>query len=355
MTKKSVTMRQIAEALGVSVSAVSIAMNNGPGVTEDLRAKVIRVARDMGYDFGRLQKKRSVEVELGFLVNKEYLEKGDPRYARTLSAAQAEAERRGYHLLIGALSPEEAQNGKLPQFFSKTVRGVIIDGGFDERYVLDNLGNQVPVVLFGYDYLDVAVDSVRPDDFAGALIAVNYLLDAGRRNIGLVWALPGNSSNARRRQGYLFALEQAGIRLDPSFMSPGLPVNEPEAGAAAAMELIERHGDVLDAIFCVTDPLATGCLKAVADCGLQVPDDVSVIGFDDQSWVEHLTPPLTTMHVPAARIAQRATRRLIELVEARACGEEEDPIKIDVPVELVVRGSVAPARERKERAVAVAR
>lgn len=343
-TKRNVTMRDIAETLGISVSAVSLSLNNKPGVTDELRRRVVDEARRKGYPMNKLQERRSNGSDLGFLINREYLRGGDPVYARILSEAQAEAERRGYHLLIGALSPAEARAGKLPQFFNNGVSGVIVDDGFDEAYVLRTLHERAPVVLFGYDFIDASLDSVRSDDLSGAATAVRYLIEHGRRRIGLVWALPNHFNIIRRRHGYLIALEQAGIRLDPRLESAPAAISDADSGFRATQELLERTGGRLDAVFCVTDPLATGCLRAIHESGLTVPEDISVIGYDDMSWVCHLTPPLTTMHVPSVEMGQRAVQRLISLAESRRRGETEDPVAIQMPVHLVVRGSVSRKR-----------
>lgn len=350
-TKRCATMRDIAEALDVSVSAVSLALNNKPGIAPELREKVFETARRLGYPLDKLQERRASGAELGFLINREFLRGGDPQYARMLGEAQAEAEARGYHLMIGALTPQEARAGKLPQFFGNGVSGVIVDDGFDEAYVLKRLRERVPVVLFGYDFLDVHLDSVKAADLSGAAAAVRHLVRTGHRRIGLIWAVPQHSNMVRRRHGYLIALEQSGLETDPRLISEPAPVSTAENGYRAAMELVQREGVNLDAIFCVTDELATGCLKALQELGLAVPHDISVMGFDDMSWVCHLTPPLTTMHVPSLEMGRRAVQRLIDLVEAHRRGKSEEPVSIELPVRLVARESVA---KRKKAAPAVA-
>lgn len=137
------------------------------------------------------------------------------------------------------------------------------------------------------------------------------------------------------------ALEQAGIPYDPSIVSAPLGENESDAGYEATKKILAQSKEQPDAFFCVTDDLAAGCMKAIRESGLQIPEDISIMGFDNKEWSRHLHPALTTMNVPMNRIQRLAVKRLTELIESRAREEIERPHTIVLPVELVIRESIA--------------
>ena len=340
MVVGNVTMRTIADELDVSVSAVSLALNNKPGIASDLREKILLVSREMGYDIEKINDKKTVKGDLGMLLL--HGKKGrDPFSIRALDEAQDEAEQRGFHLLLEAITEEEIERQKVPQFFKKNIQGVIVGSLISSEYVLNVLQKKVPVVIQAGDFSNLPIDSVKADDYMGALRAVNYLLETGHRRIGLIWAFAWHTSNMRRRLAYVAALEQAGIPYDPTIVSEPLSENESDAGYEATKKILAQSKEPPDAFFCVTDDLAAGCMKAIRESGLQIPEDISVIGFDNKEWSRHLHPALTTMNVPMNRMQRLAVKRLTELIESRAREEIERPHTIVLPVELVIRESIA--------------
>jgi DNA-binding LacI/PurR family transcriptional regulator len=344
-----VTLKHIAEELGIPVSTVSLAINNRPGVNKERREKVLRTCQDMGY---RAKKAGSRKIaRRGYVCHLIYSGKLTPGLPPSIYVPtdphpvfplQVEAERRGYELLTYYVSDADLQEMRVPRIYEKGLKGVFVDNLCDKDYVRLLAAQGVPLVLSNFDPIDPPVDCVLSDDYNGAMHAMRYLIEHGHRRIGLIGGIPSHPSNHLRVVAYGEALRQADIPLDPAIVIDDLPLaNSVEAGAEAATQILNACGGHLDAIFCITDDLALGCLKAVRERGLRVPQDISVMGFDDKEFAPYADPPLTTMRWPRRRMTLGATARLFELIAPESDEHVRAPRKIVFPVALVERNSVA--------------
>jgi DNA-binding LacI/PurR family transcriptional regulator len=174
------------------------------------------------------------------------------------------------------------------------------------------------------------------DDLRGGRLATQYLLELGHRRIGLIKREPSSALSYLRAVGYRKALEEAGIDPDPTL------VIESKAGLAggyASMQQMLALPNPPTAVFTHNDVLATGAMRAVQDAGLVVPDDISVVGYDDTASSAYLNPPLTTVKFPVAEMGRRAGQIILELARQ----EGDVPAQtLTLPVELIVRASTAP-------------
>lgn len=353
--KRKVTMQDVADALRISVSAVSLALNDKPGVTKELRKAVRDTCTRLGYEFKPKLANGRETAEIGLLVRTESMYSKDPKALQMIMTLQKEAERLGYHLILNSLTFEEENQGKLPHFLEKPIRGVITDSGFDKEYLRRLINHDLPMVTVGYDPLDFPVNSVDCDNLFGARTATEYLIRMGHRRIGLISGYPENHVHQGllgRVAGYLLALRQAGIRLDDSLMITDLKDTGREMGRQATEQILAASGrEAPDAFFCVTDEYATGCLQYLQEQGYKVPADISVMGFDNHYWVGSLSPALTTMNLPYVSMGKVALHRLITLINARSMGDHPEAVRIQLPVELIERESVADRTSRTAKPV----
>jgi len=337
-------MREIADQLGISVSSVSLALNNKPGINDDLRKQVLETCDEMGYNVEKIVNKKQVGGNIGFLSKNDFLTRGESFYTRMLHEAHDEAEKKGFHLIINSLSQNDIDQCVEPHFFKKIIQGILIAGYIEKPFVLNLMRKNIPIVMLGYDIIDPPIDCVEADNFLGAFRAVNYLISQGHRKIGLIGGIPLHYSPLARMQGYKMALELAHLPLIPEIMVQDLPMSCDRMGYQATRQILESYGTEIDAFFCVTDHYATGCIKAIKDFGLEVPENISVMGFDNMHWVEHLTPSMTTVNIPTREMGRAGIKRLIHLIENKhSSGEREHPQKILLPVDLVIRESVRTA------------
>ncbi|MCX7019401.1 MAG: LacI family DNA-binding transcriptional regulator [Candidatus Sumerlaeota bacterium] len=343
---KKVTMKDIARKLGISVSTVSVALNNKPGVNDALRDRVFKACQKLSYDTRKITTKGGGGGgNIGFVVANRMPLKAEMYYTRMFMGAEPVAEEKHYHLLMNSVSAVSEEGLILPRCFSKDIKGLLIAGYFKTRYI-DLLAAQgVPVVLLEYDIPSKPLNAVKCENYMGAFDAVKYLVRRGHRAIGLIGGVKAHHSPLLRILGYWGALHEAGLPANTEIVVENLPETTIELGYKAATEILARKPRKLDALFCITDNYATGCMKAIQDFGLRIPEDISVVGFDDMEWASHLTPPLTTVRIPKEAIGRAGLRRAIELIESGLLGKTDTPARIVLPANLVERSSVADRRK----------
>ena len=336
---KKPTLRDIAEYADVALSTVSQTLNNKPGVSPETRHRVLTAASELGYR-PRIPAQTSLAGEtktIGLLTKRQHGEALfiNPFYSYVIAGAERECARHDISLMYANIEVDDQNHAlALPAMLLEArVDGVIVVGAFLEETIdhISTRTSQNVVLVDAYTSNGNGFDSVLIDNLDGAARAVNHLIAHGHRHIGLIGSQADSyPSILERRQGYLNALAQHG--LEP-FIEDGAWWRE-DAYAAAA-RLIDRVPG-LTAIFACNDEAALGVLNALQDKGLCVPDDVSLIGFDNIDLVQEVTPPLTTMHVDKGLMGVMAVRHLVD----RAFEPNRTPLKTLVITQLVERASV---------------
>lgn len=339
MAKKP-TLRDIASHADVALSTVSQVLNNKPNVSPETRQRVLDAAEELGYR-QRVEVSRSVKSNLstvGLLTKSrgDDILLANPFYSYVIAGAERECQRASINLMYANIEVDENNNAlNLPaMLLDEIVDGVIVVGTFLQETIADisrRAGRNL-VLVDAYTSEDSAFDSVLIDNFGGAFMAVSHLIANGHRHIGLIGSHRGTyPSIAERRQGYLAALADAGIEhihIEESFL-------ERAEGFQATIRLLRRSPEVT-AIFACNDNCAIGVMNAVREMGLRVPDDISVVGFDDIDLAQEVMPALTTMHVDKVLMGAMALRHLRDRLE-----ETDRPaIKTLVTTQLIERESV---------------
>ena len=195
----------------------------------------------------------------------------------------------------------------------------------------------IPVVLADRVFPQWDVPSVVADSYGGARMAVDHLVAHGHRRIGCVQGLAASYSNTERLRGFKAGLKAAGIRFDPGLLR-GTDFTA-EGGYHAAMELCRNPETRPTALFTLGSLLALGAMRAIHECGLKVPQDVSVVSFDEQPWAEFLSPSLTTIAQPVETIANEAFARLLDIMRPAGVTKTVAGV-LTLPVKLISRESV---------------
>ena len=259
----------------------------------------------------------------------------NPFYSHIIVGAERECTRHNISLMYANVHVDEHNrvNSLPPMLLDQRVDGVIVVGAFLEE-TLDNINrraHQNTVLVDAYTQDGNAFDSVLIDNVSGAATAVQYLVSLGHRRIGLVGSQPHSYPSIReRRLGYLKVLDQHGLE---AFIEDSA-LNRTDA-CEAAKRLIGREPE-LTAIFACNDEVAIGVIGALQEVGLRVPEDVSVIGFDDIDFAQEVTPPLTTLHVDKIMMGVVAVRHLLD----RSREPLRTPLKTLVVPQLIERESV---------------
>jgi DNA-binding LacI/PurR family transcriptional regulator len=324
-----VTQQDVAARAGVSRPLVSLVMRNSPRVSPEKREAVLRAAEELGYrrntHAAQLASRRA--MILGLVLN----EPMNPVYTRLLKITETQAESAGYGLLltVNTVGPEFEREA-VGRLLGHRVDGVILLGTQLSTQDVADLSEQVPVVVVGRKV--IGVDIVSVDDRVGAKLAVQHLVDLGHRDIAHIDGGPNPGSRSRRRS-YEQTMRKNGLAEDVR-VTRG---NNTEPGGVAAAEALLAGATQPTAIFASNDLAAIGVLAAAQNHGLAVPDDLSVVGFDNTPLSEFAYVNLTTINQPP-EMGAAAVEMLIERIN--------DPSK---PVatrrfkpELVVRGTTAP-------------
>jgi LacI family transcriptional regulator len=339
MIKPQPTIRDIARETGLSLGTVSQALRNKPGVAPETRAQVIETADKLGYR----SKTRVVEQDTTPLTTVGMLVKQDsdlpyainPFYSHVMAGVERECRRQGIGLMFASVEVDEHNRViKWPLIlFDKRVDGLIVVGTFLED-AITQIGSRAGDVIVLVDAYAPGrhFDSIVTDNVNGALAAVHYLIENGHTRIGLVGSAPDSYPSIReRRKGYTRALKQYGI--DTSYIEDG-PLSR-EGGYTMTKRLLRRAPEIT-AIFACNDNVAIGAMNAAQDLGRRIPDDLSIVGFDDIDLSQEITPPLTTVHVDKMLMGVIGVRQLRDRVE----NSERTSLTTVLSTQLIVRKSV---------------
>ncbi len=331
-----VSIKDIAKAAGVSHSTVSRALRNSPLVNAQTAAYIRQLAEEMGYIPNVVA--QSLVTQRTYTVGLVVTSIADPFVDQIVEGIEDLATREGYSVF---LSSSHADPGReiavVETFHRRRVDGVIVLASrvgsmYTER--LQELG--VPIVLINNQAEGAYLYSVAVDDLGGARKAVRHLVELGHKYIAYVGCHFRPPSNRRRLEGYRQELAQAGLPYASELVIHAKTFSDVENGRLALRRLLDAGAT---AVFCYNDRMAIGLMVEARERGVRVPQDLSVVGFDniEASW--YVSPPLTTVHQPRFEMGQQAMQMLLDLL----AGEEVDDVV--VPCELIVRESTAPPRE----------
>ncbi|GCE22307.1 LacI family DNA-binding transcriptional regulator [Dictyobacter kobayashii] len=351
----SITVKDIARQAEVSVGTVSRVFNNHSNVTEEIRERVLKAAATLGYarmvsENPQPRSEPRKLKEIGFLYC-SYLDNiaatNNPFWSHILNGAENAARRSNIKVTYRAIGELTSNPQLLLESINKMELGGILLVGPAEAETIKHIKSlNIPLVLVDNHVPGLSVDSVLCDNYEGAKAAVDYLIAKGHRDIAFIG---GPVENGPRPINKVFTVERRAAGYRTALLNAGIPINYdlfeasdlyPESAYEACKRLIARKPH-FTALFGANDSTAIGAMKALREAGVRVPEDVSIIGFDDIDMVEHLTPALCTVRIDKEAMGSVAVRRLI----ARAEDPEMVTITSMLEVELIERDSVIPYQE----------
>lgn len=326
-------IKDIADRLGVSTATVSRALNDKPGVSDELRQQVRKLAAEL--DFAPSMVARSLAGArtgaVAFILHQQaFPVSSDPFYFLIMRGVERELDRAGYHIVLSTVG-NRLDGNDLRVVRERRVDGLILAGpDIDPSLVLSLTLRGLPVVLVDNAMERTPMNCVLCDDREGARLAVEHLLGHGYKQISFVGGPSSWLSTRERQKGYECAMGDAGLTAEVVHES----ATTPDAGLSAGRKLFAGKTRPT-AVYAVNDAMAMGVIRAAREAGLSVPADVAVAGFDDVSIAASTDPPLTTVRVNKEIMGELAARRLLELI-----GDEQQPhCRIIVGTTLIVRQS----------------
>jgi LacI family transcriptional regulator len=334
-------MMDVAAKAHVSQATVSLVLNGSPGanLTSVTRRRVYEAAEKLGYRFVRRNSQKGADQHSVIMFMADELT-ADPWVALAYEGAREKAAHLGVDVCLEISNGDADVEAAIVERMRRlTVLGFVYASIVTRAIeVPPALRDQRLVLVNGYDS-GRAFASVTPANLLGARAATERLLAAGRRRIGFINGQQGMESARDRLRGYRQALSSNDIPLDPDLVRPGS--FQPPSGYQQTHELMSLANPP-DAIFCANDLMAIGCLEALNELHLNVPGDISVIGFDDREIAQYTRPPLTTMRLPQRQMGEIAAELLLDGTT------DLDPRlnQIKVECELIERESVVAAEIR---------
>lgn len=334
-----VTIKDVAKRAGVSVATVSRVLNKSGPVSPEAAERIHEAANALHYvpHGGARSLITSKTSTIGVLLPDLY----GGFFSEMIRGIDQTAQHHGYHLLLSGSHNRKAEMEAAMRAMRGRTDGVIaMSPHFDAATLVENLPPSLPVILLSCEARDEDYQVIAIDNVGGAEAMVRHLVKLGHRRIAMVMGEKGHFDTAERLQGYRHALVEAGITPDERYEAQG---DFSEASGHRAVQELLALPNRPTAIFCTNDSMAIGGLAAVHDAGLRVPEDVTVVGFDDIPLAHYMSPPLSSVHVPVFEMGERAVTRLIAALKGEPVSERRHE---RLPTRLVVRSSCgAPPRE----------
>lgn len=323
-----VTIHDVADAAGVSVATVSKVINARYGVAKSTSQRVQAVIDQLGYESSLVARSmRSHKTHVIGILVAEF----EPFSTEILKGAATALADTDYELLAYTGARHSGGAGWERRYLSR-LSGTLIDGALIVTPTVVDANAGVPVVAIDPHEGPLGPPTVDSDNLTGGLLATRHLLELGHRRIGFIGGRADLASSALREAGYRQALADAGIEVDPALISTG--DYELDSSRGSAQELLSL-ADRPTAIFAANDISAIAAMETAREMGLDVPADVSIVGFDDIPEASATTPPLTTVHQPIKRMGAAGIEMLVRLIEGRAV----ESAHVRLPTSLVVRGT----------------
>lgn len=320
-----VTVRDIADAAGVSVGTVSRALKNQRGLSDETRRHVRHVASTLGYDLSRLRSGKA--PRLVFLIHRHHSNFAvNPFFAEVMHGVEEGCRQFGVAPTLLSARQGDAV-GKLLKLHEPDA--LLVAGYFEDEVLAQLTDLGLPLALV--DGWIPGCAAVNPDNTGGGYQATRHLLDLGRQRIAYIAGSLAHFSIRERSRGYRRALFEAGVLADPDLEALAPPGLDDAEGAAAAMRTLLRRRVRPDAVFAYNDSAALAAMRVCLNAGLRIPEDIAFVGFDDIPAARYGAIPLTTLRVDKQELGRTGVEMLV--------GGGAMPQEMVMGVELMVRES----------------
>lgn len=335
---KPTSIKDIARMANVSCSTVSRALQRSSLISSRTTEKIQRIAQESGYRASAIA--RGLVTQRTKTIGVVVTSIADPFVSEVVNGIEECGNDHGYSVFLGNSNADPDRERKVVHSFAeRRVDGIVVTSSRVGALYIPLLSEmKVPIVLVNNQHPGEFVHSVMIDNVQGSLEATNHLIQLGHRRISYVGDRFGHQSDTERLAGYRAALERADLPFLPELVIHGDGRSE---GGMTAVETLLRLANPPTAIFCYNDMTALGALRRIHVSGMRVPDDISVVGFDDLFIASYTYPPITTVRQPMRRMGKLAMESLLELMSGR-----DSAVAIKVPAELIVRDSTAPPRKK---------
>lgn len=331
------TLKSIAEQVGTSVSTVSRVLNHKSDryrISKKTEDKILKVAKKLSYSPNQLARGLRLKRTntLGYIIP----DISNPFFSSIAKSVEKSARVQGYSIILcDSEENTEIETESLRLLLDRKVDGLIISPvGQEVKHLMETYKKNIPIVLIDRYFSELKMPYVASDNYNGAYEAVEFLINNGHTRIACIQGLKNTSINNDRIKGYMDAHKAYNIQIDEKLI---VGDSFGEENGYIEMKLLLKLKEIPTAVFASSNLISLGALRALSEEGLKVPDDMSMISFDDQPYSKLLETPMTTVSQQNAQIGRIATKLLIDQIESQ---RQFEPQGILLPTKLIVRNSV---------------
>lgn len=331
-------MQDIAKLADVSPGTVSNALNDRKGVGKETKSKIIKIAEELGY-FRNHKKNEEKVIRLILFKKHGYIVSDTPFFSALIEACENECRQRGYELLISQVIHGEHDKEDIFKIINQSkIDGILLLATEMNEDDFSNFENtDTPMVVLDSYFATKSYDYIVINNISGSYRATKYFIEKGHKKIGVLGSSINISNFEYRYKGFEKAINEANLIFaeeDNILLEPTLD------GAYRDMKEYLEHNngrELPTALFALNDIIALGAIKAMKEQDIKIPEDISIIGFDDIPFSALSNPNMTTIKVYTTEMGRLAVKRLIDKTNE----EEEVPLKIEIDTKLIERDSVA--------------
>jgi len=340
--KKSATLKNIAIKAGVSIPTVSRVLNGKSKryrISEETKELILKVAKELNYSPNQLA--RGLRLKRTNTIGYITPDISNPFFSNIARVVEKYARKLGYSIILcDSEEDTDIEKDSIQLLIDRKIDGLIISPvGQSIEHLKDK---NIPIVLIDRYFPELDFPYVTSDNYKGAFEATAYLLECGHTRIAYIQGLKNTSPNNERVNGFKDAHKTFGVPLDETLIVGN---NFGEENGYLEMKLLLKRRNVPTAVFAGSNLISLGALRALAEENLKVPDDISMISFDDQPYSRFLATPMTTVAQSGSQIGQLATKILIDLIETN---KQFEPKGILLPTTLIKRNSVKVINQHTE-------
>jgi DNA-binding LacI/PurR family transcriptional regulator len=328
------TIFDVAKRAGVSIGTVSRVLNNRDRVHPDTRERVLQVVAELGYQRNALARGLALQETriLGLLIPMV----NDPFFFEIVRGVEDATTSRGYSLLIASQPRASADRAYLDVFQRGYIDGLVLVAANVQAAEIHELNDRGMAMVLVEQDAHADIPSFVSDNYGGARLMAAHLIGLGHRRIGYIAGTDTTTDNAERLRGLRDVLAEHGLILPHDHIAHG---NYLRGSGHAAMQQLLDLPERPQAVFAANDQMALDAIQAARDRGLRVPEDIAVVGFDDISLANYVSPPLTTVAQPAYDMGYHAAAFALDIISAAREGRTLKPQHMKLPTRLVVRRS----------------
>lgn len=330
-----VTAKQIAEKLGISAAAVSMALNQKQGVSLEMKQKIIDTAIAMGYDFTRVNQKKEKSNTVAFIFFHKNFVFDTPFFTELATSVETTIKDHGYHLCVHHIHDLDNLEEKVSSLMSYSYEGMILLGTtMSEQDFLPFQKCNIPIVLLDSYFPNYPVDCVTINNVDSAKSATDYLIKKRHQQPGYLHSTQDIVNFSERSLGFFDAVRKNSMPVSKSIvhqLSPSV-----DGAYADMLEILNHKEPIAPCYFADNDEIAIGAMRAFKEKGYRIPEDIAIIGFDNIPYATYVDPPLTTIDVPKAYMGIVAAKQLMSAIQEKT----DFHIKIEINTNLILRNSI---------------